>query len=461
MALTGLCSEIARAFAAEEPDGEADLAGALVAEGQGALPSWFAVSDLAFATIGMAGLTLARLARGDGSDVPAIAIDQRLATIWFATTIQPIDWQLPGIWDDIAGDYRAQDGWIRLHTNALKHRAAALGVLGCAADKPEVGQTVSGWKADALESAVVEAGGCAAVMRSVEDWAVHPQGRAVAGEPLVIWQRNGEVEPDPPIVDSTSPLAGLRVLDLTRILAGPVASRFLAGYGADVLRIDPPGWDEPAAAPEVTLGKRCAGLDLTQDADRAVFDTLLGGADVLLHGYRPGALEALGYGPAERREKNPGLIDVCLDAYGWSGPWAGRRGFDSLVQMSSGIAAYGMAREGGGKPFPLPVQALDHGTGCLLAAAVLHALRRRRSDGTVLSARLSLARTAHLLSATAGVAKHGTKPTLGEADLEVGLEQTAWGPARRARFPLRFDGIAPEWRYPASRLRSAAAAWLA
>jgi len=460
MALLELCGEIARAFPEEGAEGAANLADALVPEGQGALPSWFAVSDLALATIGMAGLALARFARGDGSENPALAVDQRLAAIWFSTTIQPVDWPLPGIWDDIAGDYLAQDGWIRLHTNAPKHRAAALNVLGCAPDRAAVAGTVSVWSADALERAVVDAGGCAAAMRSLEDWAVHPQGRAVAGEPLVIWRREGEVEPDLAAGDPGRPLDGLRVLDLTRILAGPVATRFLAGFGADVLRIDPPGWDEPAAAPEVTLGKRCAGLDLADKADRAVFEQLLADADVLVHGYRPGALDGLGYGAAARRAMNPGLIDISLDAYGWSGPWAGRRGFDSLVQMSSGIAAYGMAQEGCDTPFPLPVQALDHGTGYLLAAAVLHALRRRCAHGTVLSARLSLARTAHLLSGTAGVAKDGAKPALGKADLEDGLEQTSWGPARRARFPLQVDDIAPKWRFPASRLRAAVPAWL-
>ncbi len=459
MTLSELCSEITQAFDNDGSEGEPDLAGALVVEGECVLPSWFAVTDLALSTIGMAGLTLTRLAHGPGSKTPTIAVDSRRAAIWFSTTVHPVGWRLPAIWDDIAGNYRAADGWIRLHTNRPQHRTAALAVLDCEPGRAQVARAVSGWRADALEIAIVEAGGCAAAMRGLDEWADHPQGRAVAGEPLVIWQRSGQVEPDPPVIDPARPLAGLRVLDLTRILAGPVASRFLAGFGADVLRIDPPGWDEPAAAPEVTLGKRCAGLDLNENGDRAVFEMLLGQADVLLHGYRPGALEGLGYGPAERRRRNPGLIDVCLDAYGWSGPWAGRRGFDSLVQMSSGLAAYGMAREGSDQPLPLPVQALDHGTGYLLAAAVLDALRRRRTVGTVLSARLSLARTAHLLAARAVAAKDGSKPVLAETDWEDEQEQTAWGPAWRARFPLRIDGIAPRWRFPASRLRSAPPEW--
>jgi crotonobetainyl-CoA:carnitine CoA-transferase CaiB-like acyl-CoA transferase len=193
-------------------------------------------------------------------------------------------------------------------------------------------------------------------------------------------------------------LKDVRVLDLTRVLAGPVATRFLAGFGANVLRIDPPWWSEPGVEPEVTIGKRRAGLDLRNVDDRSRFEALLARADVLIHGYRPGALDGLGLGASRRREIAPALIEVSLNAYGWTGPWRGRRGFDSLVQMSSGIADEGMRRTEAAYPVPLPVQALDHATGLLMAAAALRALRLRRDTGKVLSARLSLARTAAMLT---------------------------------------------------------------
>ena len=203
------------------------------------------------------------------------------------------------------------------------------------------------------------------------------------------------------------PLAGVKVLDLTRVLAGPAATRFLAGYGADVLRIDPPDWNEPAIEPEVTLGKRCARLDLRQASDRSRFELLISEADLFIHGYRPEALDALGYGEDIRRALNPSLVDVRLDAYGWSGPWRSRRGFDSLVQMSTGIAAAGRAWCGGDKPVPLPVQALDHATGYLMAAAAVHGLALRLSRGQATSAGLSLARTAALLM---GTPRQGIEP---------------------------------------------------
>jgi crotonobetainyl-CoA:carnitine CoA-transferase CaiB-like acyl-CoA transferase len=251
----------------------------------------------------------------------------------------------------------------------------------------------------------------------------------------------------------------VRVLDLTRVLAGPVATRFLAGYGADVLRIDAPDWNEPGVIPEVTPGKRCARLDLHQAADRAVFEQLLAQADVLVHGYRPDALGRLGFGAQFRRQHNPGLVDVSLDAYGWSGPWAGRRGFDSLVQMSCGIARHGMQAQGADRPVPLPVQALDHGTGYLMAAAVVRGLIARVTAQQATTARLSLARTALLLMTHE---QHGDEPPLaqaGMADYAPALEHTDWGPARRLRPAVDMDGAAMAWQPGASALGTAPAQW--
>ena len=427
--------------------------------GEGELPSCFAVTDLATASIGAAGLTLACYA-ADGGKPPAVSVDRRLASLWFGWTLHPTGWRLPPAWDPVAGDYPAQDGWIRLHTNAPAHRAAALSVLGVAAERAAVEGAVAGWAAEALETAIVDAGGCAAALRGPEAWARHPQGRAVAQEPLVAWTETGATAPRRPAVDRARPLAGLRVLDLTRVLAGPVASRFLAGFGAEVLRIDPPGWEEPGVVPEVTLGKCCAGLDLRTAADRATFESLLATADVLLHGYRPGALPGLGYDLETRLALNPALVDVSLNAYGWSGPWAGRRGFDSLVQTSSGIAQAGMEAAGAERPVPLPVQALDHATGYLLAAAVLHALDARRR-GEVLSARLSLARTAALLIVQRPDAPGGAPLPDSAEDLAPEVEETAWGPAKRTRFPLALGNVAARWPHPAGELRSAPAAWSA
>jgi hypothetical protein len=238
--------------------------------GRGSLASRFPVTALAVASIASAGAALRDLCEEAPAPRPAVTVDRRLASFWFRSSVRPLGWTIPGPWDPIAGDYRCRDGWIRLHTNAPLHRAAAERVLGAHADKEAMARAVAPWGRSELEQAVVDAGGCAAEMRSITEWASHPQGQAVAAEPLVRRQTlpattsgwHGRFDP-------ARPLAGVRVLDLTRVLAGPVASRFLAGYGAEVLRIDPPLWEEPAVVAEVAVGKRLARLDLRSSAGQA------------------------------------------------------------------------------------------------------------------------------------------------------------------------------------------------
>lgn len=424
----------------------------------GALPSAFAVTELACASIAAAGQAASELLHQQTGRRPELEVDRRLASFWFATSIRPIGWSVPPLWDPVAGDYATRDGWIRLHTNAPHHRAAAERVLGACADRPAMAGKVAQWAKSELEQAVVDAGGCAAEMRSWDQWQVHPQGQAVNAEPLVLFANHPSQSYKPWTGSVPRPLAGIKVLDLTRVLAGPIASRFLAGLGADVLRIDPPTWNEPGVVPEVTLGKRCARLDLNDKSDRGVFESLLKDADILLHGYRADALERLGLGTNQRRSLNPDLIDVCLNAYGWSGPWQNRRGFDSLVQMSSGIAEAGMRWKSADKPTPLPVQALDHATGYLMAASAIRLLAQRLSDGTGGSARLSLARTAKLLI------ERGPGPDeslRGEDQQDLGMlvEQTSWGAAHRLQVPVKIIGTPLQWTLPATELGSHPAQW--
>lgn len=429
-------------------------------QGTAQLASEFPVTDFAVAAIGAAGMTLAELIKVQFGQQSRVVVDRKLASLWFGWSIQPMGWQMPAAWDSIAGDYKTQDGWIRLHTNAPHHKAAALEVLQCADDRAAVAKEVSKWSGEALETAVVGNKGCAAVMRSLAEWQAHPQGRAVAAEPLIAWSSAEAAFPSSSWrPEEKRPLAGLKVLDLTRVLAGPIATRFLAGYGAEVLRLDPPEWDEPSVAPEVTLGKRCARLDIKTPAGRQIFEGLLAQADVLVHGYRPDALARLGYGEAERRRINPGLIDVSLNAYGWSGPWAGRRGFDSLLQMSSGIAHCGMQGAQSDRPVPLPVQALDHATGYLMAAATLRALVRRVTERQASTARLSLARVAHSLIALPRGHVEAKDLEIGPDDLSPTVEKTPWGEAKRCKSPLTVGGLPLVWEIPASRLGSAEAKW--
>lgn len=459
-------------------DGSAVATPDLMIGGHGALPCAFPYTDFATAAIATATLAVAGLTTGTSGDYglgthtahPQVNVDRRLASFWFQTSLRAQGWSSPPMWDPIAGDYLAADGWIRLHTNAPHHRAAALAVL----DMPDanvqrdaVARVVATWSADALETAVVAQGGCAAAMRTLAQWQAHPQGIAVAAEPLLHWttfdagaatRQGRRFDAWTPLRER--PLSGIRVLDLTRILAGPTATRFLAGFGAQVLRIDPPDWDEPGTVPEVVLGKRCARLDLKQAKGLATLEHLLRDADIVVHGYRPDALAHLGFGAERRRELNPALIDVSLDAYGWQGLWHARRGFDSLVQMSAGIADAGMRAAGADRPVPLPGQGIDYATGYLMAAAAVHALALRQTQGVGSSVRASLARTAGLLT------MHRTSPTAPEPlapespdDLSPRIEDTSWGPVRRVATPMSIAGTPVDWALPAMALGTATPQW--
>lgn len=418
----------------------------------GGLPSRFHVSDLAAATIGVATLAAAELwAARRKEPLRTVTVDRRLAAAAFRCErwLRPVGWTLPPPWDPIAGDYETADGWIRLHTNYAYHRDAVTRVLDVPADRERVAAAVKFRNGAELETAVVEAGGAAAVLRTLDAWRAHPQGAALADEPLC--DRDAECVPHPLPPAASAPLSGVRVLDLTRVIAGPIGTRYLAAFGADVLRVDPPGFAEVAALlPETTRGKRCTALDLRGPGDRSTWEALTAKADLLVHGYRPGAMEALGYSAERLRELNPRLVIVRYDAYGWSGPWAGRRGFDSLVQMSTGIAHPGDS----GRPKPLPAQALDHGTGYLVAAAACRGLMDGRN-----SALLSLARTARLL------VEQGTDGDPGAPapnDIATMLEScdTAWGPVQSVSCPGRIEGHEVRWREPAGPLGRHPPRWI-
>ncbi|RKP46201.1 CoA transferase [Pararobbsia silviterrae] len=453
----------------EAAGGHAPLLDAVRVHGIGERVSPFRVTDFATAAVGAAGAAVAELLLAATGELPPVRVDQRLTSLWFGVSLRPQGWKLPPIWDVVAGNYRARDRWIRLHTNAPHHREAALAVLGCAADAESVAQAVSRWDAGALETAIVERGGCAAMMYSRKEWAEHPQGRSVATEPLLhlrdaTYATQGATgiaaHAWRPAKDR--PLRGIRVLDLTRILAGPVATRFLAGLGAEVLRIDPYGWEEPNTVPDVVLGKRCARLNLKERADLDTLKRLLREADIVVHGYRADALAHLGFDAEQRRMLNPSLIDVSLDAYGWTGPWRERRGFDSLIQMSTGIAEAGMSVMGSDEPVSLPVQAIDHATGYLMATAAVRGLTTRLKHGVGIEARASLARTAAELQLRSEPMSEVVALAMdGPTDRALHVESTSWGPAVRLLPPLEIEGAPLAWSYPARALGSYEPQWLA
>jgi CoA-transferase family III len=276
------------------------------------------------------------------------------------------------------------------------HRERLLGTLGLAedTDREDLAAALAGRPALDTEEAVTSAGGICVAVRAPEQWRSHPQDAAVRSLPLVSWTQVGGASPrrlPSPPTGPLLPATGLRVLDLTRVIAGPVATRTLALLGADVLRLDSPRLPEiPAQHLDTGMGKRSALLDLA--SQRTELEQLLATADVVVAGYRPHALDRYGLSPGQLAERCPGIVLATLSAWGQVGPWGDRRGFDSIVQAASGIAAVEAGPDGA--PGALPAQALDHATGYLLAAAVLTAVARQLTDGATLHVQTHLARTA-------------------------------------------------------------------
>lgn len=429
-----------------------------------ALPSSFDVGGLAAAAFAALGASAAEWAAAAGGDIGAVTLDAgAVASAVRSEQALRVNGEPPGsVWDPLSRVFPAADGWVRLHGNYAQHRAGIARVFGTL-EPDAVLQAIASQEADAVEAALHRAGGVAAAARTLDAWRSHPHGRTVEDLPLLDTQLRTDAW-DVGHAGATG--ARPRVLELTRVIAGPTAGRALAWFGADVLRIEAPTHEElDVIIVDFGAGKRSTLLDLREPEGRLAFLDLLAGADVFLHGVRPGALERLGLGAEERADVRPGLIDASLSAYGATGGWGGRRGFDSLVQLSSGLAVAEAAAAGveagpEGLPTPraLPCQILDHATGLLLAAATLRALAARAGDGRGRTVRASLARTAAFLS------HHGGRlldPEAAPAEARAGTVELRgpYGTTCHAPVPVHVDGLAGGWSAAPPRVGADPAAW--
>ncbi|GAA4527137.1 CoA transferase [Amycolatopsis samaneae] len=408
------------------------------------LPGPFRVAAAATSSIAAATLSAAEMLRLRGIEPGVVGIDTRHAAAAFhSERLLRLDGGTPGeVWGPIAGDYRAADGWVRLHANTRRHESAVCWGLGVPATREAVAKTVAAKRAHEVESAVVTAGGAAALLRSREDWLAHPQGQAVATLPMVELTPLGEAPPRR-LFDSDRPLGGVRVLELTHVIAGPVAGRVLAAHGANVLHVG--AAHLPRIAPltmDTGMGKRSAFVALDTEGGRAKLRKLIARADVVLQSFRPESLARKGFGPQDMAELRPGLVVADLSAYGWDGPWARRRGFDSLVQMASGIAHEGAEVAGTDEPRPLPVQALDHATGWLTAAGIMTALRRTVTDGGTWHVRLSLAGTGRWLDSLGRKDSAAAEVSYDDLLEDVG---SGFGRLTRVRMAGVLPGSPPQW----------------
>jgi crotonobetainyl-CoA:carnitine CoA-transferase CaiB-like acyl-CoA transferase len=360
------------------------------------LPSSFRVAAAAQVSIAAAGLAAAQIWQLRSGQSQGVAVDMRHAVVECRSEryLRVDGKPPPPSWDPTAGIYKTGDGrFVRLHTNFRHHRAAVCKVLNCKPERPDIQAALMQRDGEAFETSAYAGGAVVAMMRSREEWSDLPHAKALAGLPLVSIEKIGEAAPKPwPAGDR--PLAGLRVLDLSRVIAGPVAGRTLAAHGADVLLVSGP--DMPAI-PWLTIdtgrGKLTSFVELKSEQGRETLRDLLAGADIFSQGYRPRALASLGFSPEEAASINPGIVYVSLSAYGHAGPWAERRGFDSLVQTSTGFNhAEGQAADVEG-PKELPAQMLDHATGYMMAFGAMMAKARQAREGGSWHVRVSLAQT--------------------------------------------------------------------
>jgi crotonobetainyl-CoA:carnitine CoA-transferase CaiB-like acyl-CoA transferase len=411
--------------------------------------SWFGgpldVDGLAVDAVSEALQAAAELAEARGLGRPAVSVSAEHVAVSFVSERHArVGGEPSGAgFAPLSRMVRCRDGWARTHANYPHHEAALRRALGIEADVAQLEAAAAERSAVELETAIVAAGGCAAALRTEAEWRADPAGAAVAAAESAVPRPEAELARTRRREGAARPAAGLRVLDLTRVIAGPVAGRTLAALGADVLRIDPPALPElPEAHLDTGPGKRSAVLDLA-DGERR--EALLAGADVLLTGYRPGALDRFRLG-----DRHPHLVHVSLSAWGTSGPWAARRGFDSLVQVASGIAAACAAPDG--TPGVLPAQALDHGTGHRMAAAALRALAARERGEPVVPARLSLARTAAELLARPRTTAPARSP-------DPDRFRVAFGDISLIAPPGALDGVPLAWAHGPRPLGSDEPCW--
>ena len=370
----------------------------------------------------------------------------------------------PDPWDAIAGAYLCGDGrWVRLHTNFPHHRDGILKLLGCANTREAVAAALKNWHAEQFETAATAAGMVVAALRSFGEWDAHPHAPVIAAQPLLQIERIGDAPPTPLPLAGQRPLSGMRVLDLTRVLAGPVCGRTLAAHGADVLRIT--GAHLPSLGQgeiDVGRGKLQAALDLRNEGDQDRLRALVADADIFSQGYRPGTLAARGFSPETLAALKPGIVCVSLSAYGWSGPWGGKRGFDSLVQAATGInmaeaEAFGAPEN----PRPLPCQAIDHATGYLMALGAQACLIRRAQEGGSWHVRVSLARTGHWLRNLGRLPNGFSVPMPAAADHPALMETSAsrFGSLTALRHAGQLSETPPFFTRPAAPLGEHPAAW--
>ncbi|TFY74985.1 hypothetical protein EWM64_g9027 [Hericium alpestre] len=359
-----------------------------------AVNSSFKLGTAAQTSIGLSALAATHFHKLRTGEEQKVTVDARHAVIEFnSEKYYTIDGTLPKdqMWDELSDMYKTKDGYVRLHTKFSHHKQGILDILGCASTKCAVTAALLGWDAFEFEDEVRRRNLCAVALRTFGDTDRNAHSRTIINTQPVHIRKIGDAppRPNPKGAEYKHALEGIRVLDLTRVLGGPVGGRTLAAHGADVLLVTSPHLpDLPFLDVETSRGKRTTQLDLNNEIDKSTLWNLVRDADVFLQSYRPGGLASRGFGPEEVAQKRPGIVYATLTAFGFEGELSGLKGFDSLMQAYSGMNAeeadayreYVHATGGDTSALPpyraTPMQALDHAAGYLLAYGIITALSK-------------------------------------------------------------------------------------
>ncbi len=433
------------------------------------LPTPYRIGAAGAASLAASGVAAAELWQLRTGRRQQVSVDLRQATasLRSGTYLALAGTDISSARNPIMGFYPTRDGrWSYLHCNFPNHRAAALAVLGVAEDREAAARAVATWDAADLEEAIIAAKGAGGMARTQAEWAKHPQGIVVAALPLMEIMRIGDSDPEP-LPAGDRPLSGIRVLDLTRVLAGPTCARTLAEHGADVLKITSAhlpslGYQEF----DIGHGKLSAYLDLRDPGNVDTLRGLVREADVFSQGYRPGSLADRGLSPEELSAIRPGLVYVSLCAFSHAGPWASRRGFDTVVQTVSGMTIRQAECVPGKSPGPqfYPVSAIDYCTGYLMAFGAMAALARRAQEGGSWLVRISLAQVGKWIADLGEVppaALRGVPAefTAGELERWSTVSETPSGRLRHLRPAVQMSETPPYWARPAVPLGYHQAVW--
>ena len=366
------------------------------------LPSSFHVGTAAQTSIGLAAAAAGLAYEQRAGESQSIEVSKHAAELE-CTGYFEFNGEALNAWEKFSGVYETSDGHVRIHANFDHHRDGVLELLDLGdadeTSKEDVQVALMSWQAEEFEQQASDRGLVVAKVRTFAEWDAHPHAHWARTQPLINARqiRTGPPRPLNKIGPEERPLTGVRVLDLTRILAGPICGRTLAGYGADVMLVNSPNLPNIASIIDTSRGKRSVHLDLLQEDERRKFCDLVRDADVLVQGYRPGGLAALGFSEEELVRLNPTLVCVSLSAYGSDGPWGDRRGFDSLVQTASGFNHAEAHAAGSSQPKTMPVPILDYASGFLMAFAAQVGLYKRSTQGGSWSFEVSLLQTANWL----------------------------------------------------------------